>query len=72
MPEYLETVGHWLQEAKDSAQYDLETATLETFQKAQGAYGAVQSILDQIKRTLHAAEKAAEKLQQKNTKENSL
>ena len=58
MPEYKDTIGKWLQEAKDDALSRIVRldATPENIQAARGSYMAIQQIQDSIDRTLSHAD----------------
>ena len=69
LPEYEQTIGKFINDALEAAQHELEIAEVTNFQRAQGAHAALKSITDQINRTLVGANKAQEKLEKKNLKD---
>ena len=57
MPEYQQTIAEWLKTAKEAALHDLATVQDPNgFFKAQGAYGAIESLLQQFDRVYIAEE----------------
>lgn len=58
MPEYADTVGLWIDEARKQALHDMTSATeLHDFHRAQGAYKAIQDLTSNFE-AVFSAEKA--------------
>jgi hypothetical protein len=67
--EYRETLGAWIEDAKNKALYDLENATEpHEVHRAQGAYRLIRDLTELITHTFQAEQAALEKLQSKLTK----
>lgn len=62
MPEYEDTIGTYIKKAQEQALHELQTATLDSFQKAQGRYQAITELIDQIESVLKRGDVAQERL----------
>lgn len=70
MPAYKETVGKWLKEALDDGLHSLKTAQGDEFLRAQGAYIAIESVLNRFEAVFNSARAAKKKAEKTDQSDN--